>query len=36
MNLLNRAEFLPAFIARLKQEPDAIVAEFKAFRRGST
>jgi hypothetical protein len=34
MNLLNRAEFLPAFLVRLKSEPDAVVAEFEAFRQG--
>lgn len=33
MNLLNRAEFLPVFGARLKAEPEAVVAEFEAFRK---
>lgn len=36
MNLLNRCDFLPAFVARLKEEPDAIVAEFEAFRDASS
>lgn len=34
-NLLNRVEFLPAFVARLKDEPEAVVAEFESFRRSS-
>ncbi|KAL8292284.1 hypothetical protein RQP46_001750 [Phenoliferia psychrophenolica] len=34
MNLLNRADFLPAFRARLDDEPDVVVAEFEAFRKG--
>lgn len=34
MNLLNRAEFLPAFVARLKEEPEAVIKEFEAFRDG--
>lgn len=34
MNLLNRVDFLPAFIERLKEEPDAVVADFEAFRTG--
>lgn len=33
MNLLTRAEFLPAFVARLKEEPEVVVKEFEAFRR---
>ncbi|GAA5857078.1 hypothetical protein JCM9279_001947 [Rhodotorula babjevae] len=36
LNLINRAEFLPAFIERLKLEPDAIIKEFEAFRQGLT
>ncbi|KAK4699612.1 presequence protease, partial [Phenoliferia sp. Uapishka_3] len=36
MNLLKRAEFLPAFRARLDEEPEAVVAEFEAFRKGLT
>lgn len=34
LNLINRSEFLPAFIERLKQEPDAVIKEFEAFRQG--
>jgi len=34
MNLLNRIEFLPAFAARLKDEPDAVATQFETFRRG--
>jgi hypothetical protein len=33
LNLLNRAEFFPAFLERLKQDPDAVVKQFEAFRR---
>ena len=36
MNLLNRADFLPAFRARLDEEPEVVVAEFEAFRKGRT
>jgi hypothetical protein len=35
MNLLTRVEFLPAFLARLNDEPDAVVAEFESFRDAS-
>ena len=34
MNLLNRAEFLPAFLERLKSEPEKVVKEFEVFRNG--
>lgn len=34
MNLLNRIEFLPAFAARLKEEPEAVVSLFETFRQG--
>ncbi|GAA5896610.1 Sdd3p [Sporobolomyces salmoneus] len=36
MNLLNRIEFLPAFAARLKEEPEAVVSHFETFRKGLT
>ncbi|GAA5862491.1 hypothetical protein JCM1840_004200 [Sporobolomyces johnsonii] len=36
MNLLNRADFLPAFISRLKEEPEAVVSQFETFRQGLT
>ncbi|GAA6054755.1 hypothetical protein JCM3770_000927 [Rhodotorula araucariae] len=36
LNLLNRSEFLPAFIERLKENPDAVVKQFEAFRKGLT
>ncbi|GAA5957635.1 hypothetical protein JCM21900_000775 [Sporobolomyces salmonicolor] len=36
MNLLNRAQFLPAFISRLKEEPEAVVSQFETFRQGLT
>lgn len=35
-NLFNRVEFLPAFVARLKDEPQAVVAQFEQFRRAIT
>lgn len=34
MNLLNRVDFLPAFLERLKSEPEKVVKEFEAFRDG--
>lgn len=34
MNLLNRIDFLPAFAARLKEEPDVVVSQFEIFRQG--
>lgn len=34
MNLLKRVEFLPAFLERLKEEPEKVVKEFEAFRDG--
>ncbi|GAA5981276.1 hypothetical protein JCM10908_004049 [Rhodotorula pacifica] len=36
LNLLNRAEFYPAFLERLKNDPDAVVKQFEAFRRSLT
>jgi hypothetical protein len=34
MNLLKRVDFLPAFLERLKEEPEKVVKEFEAFRDG--
>ncbi|BGP04467.1 hypothetical protein JCM10049v2_000268 [Rhodotorula toruloides] len=36
LNLLNREQFLPAFLERLKAEPDAVIKQFEAFRQGLT
>lgn len=32
MNLLTRVDFLPEFVERLKDDPESVVADFKAFR----
>lgn len=34
LNLLNREQFLPAFLERLKVEPEVVVKQLEAFRQG--
>lgn len=34
LNLLNRAEFLPAFLERVKEDPEGTLKRFEAFRQG--
>ncbi|GJN92120.1 hypothetical protein Rhopal_005150-T1 [Rhodotorula paludigena] len=36
LNLLNRAEFLPAFLERVKEDPEGTLKRFEAFRQGLT